>query len=123
MVNDMSDDYKQFENILDNTSMSKEFGLILEDLIRAKNISVRQFAKDIGQKPTTVNEWVGRNGRFPASPENLKAIALYFNISIHELLYGEPDPAYSDLTNIFDQPEIKGLYEITIRKVSMNPKL
>lgn len=98
--------------------MSKEFGVILDELIKARKISVRQFAKDIGQKPSTVNEWVGRNGRFPTSPEILKDIANYFQITIHELLYGEPEKNTIPITELFQKKDIfSGTFEITIKKV------
>lgn len=112
-------DFRHNDFVLtDNKIMSKEFGVILDELIKARKISVRQFAKEIGQKPSTVNEWVGKNGRFPTSPEILKDIANYFQISIHELLYGEPDKNSFPIAGLLQKTEIHtGLYEITIKKV------
>lgn len=118
IVNEHSDFELYSLLVTDNTLMSKEFGVILDELIKARKISVRQFAKDIGQKPSTVNEWTGKNARFPASPEILKDIANYFQISIHELLYGEPDKNSFPISELLQKTEIHtGLYEITIKKV------
>ena len=105
--------------VSDNIPMSnKEFGTILEQLIKARKISVRQFAKEIGQKPSSVNEWTGKNARFPTSPAILKDIANYFSISVHELLYGEPDKNTFPISELLQKTEIHtGLYEITIKKV------
>lgn len=104
----------------DNIVMSKEFGVILEDLIKSRNLSVRQFSKDIGLKPSTVNEWIGKNGRFPSSPDIIKKLARYFEITVHELLYGEPEES-SSLDKILNKEEVfSGVYEITLKKVSVS---
>lgn len=106
----------------DNYCM-KKFGITLEDLIKSKNLSTRQFAKEIGEKSSTVSEWCGPGGRFPSNPEILRKISNYFNISIHELLYGEPDPTQNTLSNLLEKSQIfTGLYEITIKKVSIDVK-
>ncbi|MCB0390546.1 MAG: helix-turn-helix transcriptional regulator [Bdellovibrionales bacterium] len=93
------------------------FGINLEKLIKEKGWSIRQFAKRIGVSPKTCQEWCGKEGRFPNSPDILKDIADVFEVSIHELLFGEPDPREM-IGAILDKTEIHtGLYEITIKKV------
>lgn len=115
----MSDIGQFFCTITDNYNMGKEFGVILEGLIKSRKISVRQFAKEIGQNQSTVSEWVGKNGRFPKSPDILKTIAKYFNVTIHELLYGEPEESQFQISELLEKTEIHtGLYEITIKKVT-----
>ena len=95
------------------------FGKTLETLIHKKNMSVRQFAQAIDVSPKTAQEWVGKEGRFPSSPEILKKIADFFEITVHELLYGTPDPR-EFLGSILEKTEIHtGLYEITVRKVKL----
>lgn len=95
------------------------FGKTLESLINRHNLSVRQFAQKIGVSPKTVNEWVGKSGRFPGNPDSLKKIADLFDITIHELIYGEPDPR-EFLGSILEKTEIHtGLYEVTIKKVKV----
>lgn len=95
------------------------FGKTLESLIEKHNMSVRQFAQEIGVSPKTAQEWVGKEGRFPSNPESLKKIANLFDITIHELIYGEPDPR-EFLGAILEKTEIHtGLYEITVKKVKV----
>lgn len=93
------------------------FGKNLEKLLKEKNLSVRQFAKKIGVSPKTAQEWVGKEGRFPNSPDILKDISDLFDVSLHDLLFGEPDPREM-IGAILEKTEIHtGLYEITIKKV------
>lgn len=93
------------------------FGKNLEKLIRQNNMSIRQFSKAIEVSPKTAQEWVGKSGRFPSSPLIIKKIANLFNLSVHEILFGEPDPNQI-IRDILEKTEIHtGLYEITIKKV------
>lgn len=68
------------------------FGRKLQALLLERGISIRKFASDLGVSPNTAGEWVGRGERFPSSPEILRKIASYFQVSVHELLFDEPDP-------------------------------
>lgn len=95
------------------------FGKKLEELIKSQNMSVKQFSKEIGVSPKTAQEWIGKEGRFPNSPDILKKIASLFKITIHELLFDEKDP--NDLIGqILEKTEIHtGLYEISIKKIKV----
>jgi transcriptional regulator with XRE-family HTH domain len=85
----------------------------------ANNLSGRQFAKDIGVNQKTVSSWLGDNGSFPSDPLVIKKIAEKFDISVHELLFGEQDPK-SLLGELLNKTEVHtGLYEITIKKVNV----
>lgn len=95
------------------------FGKILERLLRQNNLSGRQFAKEIGINNKTVSSWIGDGGSFPSDPQVIKRIAIRFNVSVHELLFGEPDPK-SLLGELLNKTEVHtGLYEITIKKVTV----
>jgi transcriptional regulator with XRE-family HTH domain len=95
------------------------FGKILERLLKQNNLSGRQFAKEIGVNNKTVMSWLGANGSFPSDPNVIKKVAVRLNISVHELLYGEPDPK-SLLGELLNKTEVHtGLYEITIKKVNV----
>lgn len=119
-MNEQSETDVKNQVLVDNTNMSKEFGIILEDLIKSRNLSIRQFSQDIGFKPSTVNEWIGKNGRFPSSPEVLKKLSIYFNISIHELLYGEPEQSVTIQSLLKKDEAFSGIYEISLKKVSFS---
>lgn len=95
------------------------FGKILERLLKQNNLSGRQFAKEIGVNNKTVMSWIGADGSFPSDPQVIKKISVRFNISVHELLFGEPDPK-GLLGELLNKTEVhSGLYEIVIRKVSV----
>lgn len=96
------------------------FGIVLESLIKKNGLSIREFSKRIGVSPKTAQEWVGKEGRFPSTPDILKKIATEFDISVHELLFGEPDPKELVSSLLNNTTEIHtGLYEITIKKVNI----
>lgn len=98
-------------------AMKKTFGLVLESLMRERNLSVRALATELGLPPKTIQEWIGANGRVPRHPESLKKLAEYFNVSIHFLLFGEQDP-HNFISEVLEKTELhSGLYEITIKKV------
>ena len=104
----------------DNIRMEKTmFGKTLEQLIKQQSMSIRQFAKAIDVSPKTAQEWVGKEGRFPSNPDVLKKIANLFDVTIHELIYGEADPR-EFLGSILEKTEIHtGMYEITVKKVKV----
>ena len=98
------------------------FGDNLERLMKARGISGRALAKKLGVPSKTFNEWVGSGGRMPRSPEILKQMAALFNVSVHELLFAEPDPN-GLIGGLLEKTEIhNGLYEITVRKVKTKDK-
>lgn len=100
--------------------MDKNFGSQLKLLIQQRNLSASGLAQEIGVSPKTVLEWLGGNGRMPRSAEHIKAMAKFFGVSTHTLLFGEEDPR-SLIGEILEKSEIHtGLYEITIKKVKTN---
>lgn len=111
---------KTSDDAFDNEVMEKTmFGKNLETLINKKNMSIRQFAQAIDVSPKTAQEWVGKEGRFPSSPEIIKKIADLFEVTVHELLYGAPDPREL-ISSILEKTEIHtGLYEITVKKINI----
>lgn len=95
------------------------FGKNLEILLKRQNLSVRKFASEIGANNKTVSSWIGSGGSFPSDPIILKKIAERFDVSIHELIYGEPDPK-SIMADLLQKTEVHtGLYEISIKKVNV----
>ncbi|MBI4405703.1 MAG: helix-turn-helix transcriptional regulator [Deltaproteobacteria bacterium] len=101
-----------------NLTVNK-FGVVLQQLMEEKNLSSRELAAKISLPAKTVSEWVGDGGRIPRNPEHLKRLSDFFSISVHYLLFGQEDPKTS-LGEIVNGVEIhSGLYEITIKKVSI----
>lgn len=95
----------------------KTFGENLEKLMKARGLSGRTLAKQMGVPAKTVQEWVGSGGRMPRSPDALRQLASLFDISIHELLFGVPDPQ-GMIGSLLEKTEIhSGIYEITVKKI------
>lgn len=98
-----------------------KFGKILEKLLLENDISQVELARKLKLSPKTVNEWIGANAREPRS-KALKALAEFFDVSVHFLLFGEEDPK-SVVMDIFKSgSEHTGIYQISIRKLSVNEK-
>ena len=97
----------------------KNFGEVLEGLIDSRGISIAALARKTDINPKTLSEYVGKDGRFPSSPDVLTKLAAFFRCSVHELLTGEPDPN-SVIGSILEKAEIHtGLYEVTVKKVKL----
>lgn len=101
----------------DKLDMNKySLGQNLEKLLKEKNISPTKFAKKIQVSPKTLHEWIGKNGRFPSKAEHLKSIARELDISIHELIFGEPDPKEVIFSLMESTTIFTGDFEITIKR-------
>lgn len=65
------------------------FSDIIKDIRRRNYLNQTAFAKKIGVSQGTVSQW--EHGLTKANSEQLKAISDAFDISIDDLLYGEPE--------------------------------
>ncbi|WP_413944428.1 helix-turn-helix domain-containing protein [Bdellovibrio sp. HCB-162] len=93
------------------------FGNTLKALLGQKRLTAKDLSRDLSIPYRTVQEWIGNDERIPREAETIKALANYFGVSTHYLLFGERDPR-GDLAEFLDKTEIHtGLYEITIKKV------
>lgn len=70
---------------------------ILEKLLKEHDISARELARQTGIPQSTLNNYL--SGRGPTKPEQILAIAKYFNVSMELLLFGEDDrpPTFNDV--------------------------
>ena len=99
--------------------MSKSFGEQLKLLMEQRNLSAAKLGKTIGVSPKTILEWMDRGGRMPRDPKHIRALCDYFQVSTHQLLFGEDDPR-SSIGAILDKTEIHtGTYEVTVKRVSI----
>lgn len=99
--------------------MGKSFGENLKLLMQQKNLSASRMAKDIGVSAKTILEWTGKGGRMPRDPNHIKSLCDYFQVSTHQLLFGEDDPR-SSIEAILDKTEVHtGTYELTIKRVNI----
>jgi transcriptional regulator with XRE-family HTH domain len=97
-------------------AMKSPFGKNLKVLMAKNDVTAQHLAKSLKISSRTVNEWIGSGARTPRNLEQIKALAEYFNCSVHMLLFGEED------RNVFNELLTKtdihvGLYEISIKRV------
>ena len=64
--------------------------LNLKKISKAKKISVTELARQTGVRQNTIHGWA--NGRRVLNLDDLKKVADVLEVSLHMLLYGEPDP-------------------------------
>lgn len=108
---------RDLEITIERQAMGSDFGTILERLLKERRITQKELSKAVSVSAKTVSEWVGKGGRIPRSPKQLKLLANFFGVSVHYLLFGEDDPQ-TVIENIFEKTDIHtGLYQITIKKV------
>jgi transcriptional regulator with XRE-family HTH domain len=104
---------------------TNQMGVNLEKLLQKKDIKISQLARDIGVSPKTLSEWIGSSGRFPSNPFHIKRLSLYFNVSVHELMFGEVDPLATPNNVGMDSKSFtaiihSGLYQITVEKIDVD---
>lgn len=81
---------------------------VLRKLISEKGIPARQVARDVGIPQSTLNNYL--SGRGPTKPEQIHALAQFFDCSMEFLLFGEDDrpPSLSEVLT-------EGLFEGWLR--------
>lgn len=87
---------------------------ILRELINEADITVATLARKTGVPKTNINKWL--QGSSP-NIEQLDKVAQYFEVPLEYLAFGRKldDP----MEKFFEKLEVhKGLYEITVKKVS-----
>ena len=62
----------------------------IKRLCKERGLSLARLAKDAGVPPQTLHNWT--TGRRSIDPAQLKRIAAELEVSIHQLLFNEPDP-------------------------------
>lgn len=106
----------------DKISMAKDtFGKNLEKLLSDFDMSITTLAKKTGISKSTLQGYVGPAGNFPSNPMVFKALSEVFGLSIHELIFGEPDP-YSEVNTDRNTIYLKGEYKIYLEKITEEEK-
>lgn len=85
--------------------------------LNKRNMSVSQLSKLAKVPNATLNDWV--NGRKPRNLDHVKKVSTALNITIDNLLYGEgedEDSKFSDISELFDDGWVSGVFEIKIRQ-------
>jgi len=101
--------------------IEREFGEILQGLLKEKRLSTAALAREIGVSAKTVHEWLGKEGRMPRRAQHLKKISQVLDVPVAYLLFG--DPPRLSLDELIDKTQIcTGTYEITVRRLRSGPK-
>ena len=87
---------------------------MLRKMIRDRNLSLSKLSKASGVSAPTLHGW--QNGRGVQDLDALKKVAAVLQISVHELLYGEPDPFESKSDQIIEHL-FTGDLRISISKI------
>ena len=67
-----------------------KLGSKLPILCKARGLSLSRLAKEAGVPMQTIHAWT--TGRKSINPYQLRKVALVLKVSIHELMFDEPDP-------------------------------
>lgn len=93
---------------------SIKFGKVLERELESREWTLSRLAKETGISKSTLHSW--STGRSAINLEKLKKLAMTLEISVHQLIFDEPDPyatsAKEILTEIFS-----GDVRVTLQKI------
>lgn len=92
---------------------------ILEKLLKEYDISARELARQVGIPQSTLNNYL--SGRGPTKPEQIWAIAKYFNVSMELLLFGEDDRPPT-LNDVLTEGLFEGWLKVKIERAIPNMK-
>ena len=70
--------------------LNMKLGSKLTQLCKVQGLSLSRLAKEAGVPLQTVHAWT--TGRKSINPDQLRKVASVLKVSVHELLFDEPDP-------------------------------
>lgn len=92
---------------------------ILSKLLQDHGLSARELARQTGLPQSTLNNYL--SGRGPTKPEQILAIAKYFNVSMELLLFGEDDRPPT-LNDVLTEGLFEGWLKVKIERAIPNAK-
>lgn len=97
-------------------SMSEEIkiGKVLQQLLKERNMSMRELAKASGVPASNLTEWSAN--RSPKNPIQVKKVAEALGVTMHFLLFGEDDNQ-EPIQKILKENLFEGTFEISIKRV------
>ena len=103
---------------IEHVDMSLRLPQTLAALLKQKRISVRELSEATGVPKSTISEW--QAGRQPKNPEHVRKVASYLEVSMHQLLFGEPDPHEAiDVTRILKDDLFSGVFQISVKRIKL----
>ena len=96
--------------------MAIKIGPVFNKILQERRLTVKEIATATGVPASTLAEW--RSNRTPKNPDQVRAVAEFIGIPLHELLFGEPD-RQDPITKIIREDVFQGTFEVTIRRVKL----
>ena len=84
----------------------------LDKLMEQKKLTRRQLAKEVGLPPSTISSWYSR-GCENVTLKVLIRVASYFNVSIEELVNGQPMTEIIFSSKDFSENELKAILDFS----------
>ncbi|MGE3262636.1 MAG: helix-turn-helix domain-containing protein [Bacteriovoracia bacterium] len=83
-------------------------------LCKKRSWSLARLAKETGIAPATLHGW--KTGRSTANMDDLRKVAIALEVSLHELLFGEPDPFHQAGTEVLKEL-FSGDVRVTLHRI------
>jgi transcriptional regulator with XRE-family HTH domain len=96
-----------------------KLGSKLTKLCKSNGLSLSRLAKDAGVPLQTIHAWT--TGRKSINPDQLRKVASVLKVSIHELLFDEPDPHEAIGVEILKEL-FTGDVRVTLHKIEQKSK-
>ena len=93
-----------------------KIGKVLQQLLKEKNMSMRELAKISGVPASNLTEWSAN--RSPKNPLQVKKVAEALGVTMHFLLFGEDD-SQEPIQKIMKENFFEGTFEISIKRVRL----
>jgi transcriptional regulator with XRE-family HTH domain len=96
--------------------MALKIGKTLRQLVKDKDLTLKELSKRTGVSASTLSEW--NNNRRPKDPVQIQKVANELGVTIHYLLFGEEDKQDA-LQKIMKEDFFTGTFEVSIKKVKV----
>lgn len=106
----------EMEINMNDYAVAIKIGTNLTNLMKEKNLSLRELSKQAGVPYTTLQEWTAN--RTPKNPVQIQKVAQVLGVTMHYLLFGCEDNL-EPLTKLLKEDVFSGTFEISIKRVRM----
>jgi transcriptional regulator with XRE-family HTH domain len=96
-----------------------KLGSKLPKLCKARGLSLTRLAKEAGVPLQTVHAWT--TGRKSINPDQIRKVAIVLKISIHELIFDEPDPFEAASEDVLKEI-FSGDVRVTLHRIERRPR-
>ena len=96
-----------------------KLGKKINQLCKERGLSVSRLAKEAGVPIQTVHAWT--TGRKSINPDQIRKVASVLKVSIHQLMFDEPDPFEVMDTEIIEEL-FSGDVRVTVHRINKKPR-